>query len=111
MSWCWLPCSTCTGELGWSLALSPVEMGRDSGLRYTLGKGQGLSRAIPRARRSPGTVREQWWAGKDGVSVLAHWYLPFSGSVIAPAWQKSVLGAEPAGLGQALFSSSLWSSC
>lgn len=59
-------------ELGWPLALSHVEMGRDSGLPYPLGKGQGVLRAIPSARRSPATVRQQQWAGKDGASALGH---------------------------------------
>lgn len=76
-----------------------------------LGKGQELSRAIiPHARRSPVAAKEQWWADMDRMSALGHWYLLFLGKVIGSAWQKSILGTEPASLGQAHFSSSLWSS-
>lgn len=76
-----------------------------------LGKQQELSRAIiPHARRSPVAAKEQWWADMDGMSDLGHWYLPFLGKVIGSTWQKSMLGTEPASLGQAHFSSSLWSS-
>lgn len=45
-------------------------------------------------------VREQWWAGKDGVSCLGPWYLLSSGGGIAMAQPKAVLGAEPAVLGK-----------
>lgn len=94
--------------LGAGVATGPVTCRDGQGLWAAVPLGKG---AIPCARRSPATVREQQWAGKDGASALGHRYLPFSGRAIAPAWQKSVLGAKPAGLGQALFPSCLWSSC